>query len=102
MGGIQFNQDISQWNTSSVTSMNSMFFNNHDFNQDINQWDVSNVTVMNYMFAIGGGSWGSQPFPFNQNLNNWNVDNVTECTSFSYNRTGWTLPQPNFTNCNPN
>ena len=102
VGGIQFNQDISQWNTSSVTSMNSMFFNNHDFNQDISQWDVSNVTIMNYMFAIDGGSWGSQPFPFNQNLNNWNVDNVTECTSFSYDRTGWTLPQPNFTNCNPN
>jgi hypothetical protein len=30
------------------------------------------------------------------------VGNVTECISFSYGASAWTLPQPNFTNCNPN
>jgi hypothetical protein len=27
---------------------------------------------------------------------------VTECNSFSYNTPNWTLPKPNFTNCDPN
>jgi hypothetical protein len=39
---------------------------------------------------------------FNQDLEDWNVNNVTECTDFSINTPQWTLPQPNFTNCNPN
>ena len=39
---------------------------------------------------------------FNQDLSAWNVENVTYCVDFSYNTPQWTLPQPNFTNCNPN
>ena len=39
---------------------------------------------------------------FNQNLSSWDVDGVTDCTNFSQEATSWTLPQPNFTNCNPN
>ena len=39
---------------------------------------------------------------FNQDLSNWNVENVTVCLNFSNGTTSWTLPQPNFTNCNPN
>ena len=38
-----FNQDISKWDTSSVTNMNSMFDSSR-FNQDISSWDASNVT----------------------------------------------------------
>ena len=44
-----FNQDISDWDVSSVTNMRAMFANT-DFNQDISGWDVSNVTNMQDMF----------------------------------------------------
>jgi len=42
---------------------------------------------------------------FNQDLSSWSVENVTTCTYFNFQlnqqATPWTLPQPNFTNCNP-
>jgi len=48
--------------------------------------------------------WGmfSENSVFNQNLSSWNVSNVTNCVGFSDNTPQWTLPKPNFTNCNPN
>jgi surface protein len=39
---------------------------------------------------------------FNQDLSSWNVSNVTQCNSFSDSNYQWTLPKPNFTNCDPN
>ena len=39
---------------------------------------------------------------FNQNLSSWSVDGVTSCNNFNPGTTPWTLPKPNFTNCNPN
>ncbi|MDA9803616.1 BspA family leucine-rich repeat surface protein [Flavobacteriaceae bacterium] len=62
-----FNQDISSWDVSSVTYMNSMFAGT-DFNQDISNWDVSNVTDMSGMF---------QSASFNQFIGDWDVSNVT-------------------------
>ncbi|MDA8591702.1 BspA family leucine-rich repeat surface protein [Flavobacteriaceae bacterium] len=88
----EFNQPIGSWDVSNVTNMGTMF-NNSSFNQDISSWDVSNVTEMNSMF------WYATEF--NQDLSNWNVENVTNCGSFSQGASAWTLPQPNFTNCNP-
>ena len=87
-----FNQDISSWDVSNVSNMRFMFISS-DFNQDISSWDVSNVSNMRFMFSSSD---------FNQDLSSWNVGNVTSCESFSYNTPQWTLPQPNFTNCNPN
>ena len=63
-----FNQDISSWDVSSVTYMNSMFAGT-DFNQDISNWDVSNVTDMSGMF---------QSASFNQSIGDWDVSNVTD------------------------
>ena len=64
-----FNQDLSSWDVSNVTSMQYMFYNAHDFNQDLSAWDVSNVTSMQYMFY--------NAHDFNQDLSTWDVSNVT-------------------------
>jgi surface protein len=88
-----FNQNISQWNVSNVTNMQAMFFNGY-FNQPIGNWNISNVADMTYMFQ--------NAYTFNQDLSSWDMSNVTDCGGFSYNTPQWTLPQPNFTNCNPN
>ena len=74
--------------------MEIMFSAAFDFNQDISSWNVSNVIHMAGMFL--------NAVEFNQDLSNWSVGNVTECEEFSNNTPQWTLPQPNFTNCNPN
>ena len=85
------NQPIGDWDVSSVTDMSYMF-NGANFNQIIGNWDVSNVTDMEGMFYENS--------VFNQDIGNWNVSNVSECNNFSTNPQ-WSLPQPNFTNCNP-
>tara|TARA_R110000772_G_scaffold136882_2_gene245662 strand:+ start:816 stop:2231 length:1416 start_codon:yes stop_codon:yes gene_type:complete len=88
-----FNQPIGDWDTSSVTDMSLMFYSNSVFNQPIGDWNTSSVTDMSRMFYSNS--------VFNQDIGNWAVDNVTYCTDFSYDTTQWTLPKPNFTNCNP-
>ncbi len=65
----KFNGDISNWDTSNVTSMILTFKNAFYFNSDISKWDVSNVINMSHIF--------SSAISFNQPLNNWNVSKVT-------------------------
>ena len=113
-----FNQPIGNWDVSNVTSMASMFYNS-TFNQPIGNWDVSNVTNMGGMFTIATsfnqpiGNWDmsnvtnmaymfGDATSYNQDLSSWSVDGVTQCLQFSDGATSWTLPQPNFTNCDPN
>jgi surface protein len=67
--GSLFNQPIGTWNTSNVTSMVSMFSGATSFNQNIGSWNVSNVTSMLQMF-VGATV-------FNQDISSWNVGNVT-------------------------
>lgn len=61
--------NISLWDTTNVTSMNTVFGLATSFNQPLNSWNVSNVTTMIGMF--------SRAYAFNQPLNSWNVSNVT-------------------------
>mmetsp|Transcript_18736 Transcript_18736/g.37573 ORF Transcript_18736/g.37573 Transcript_18736/m.37573 type:complete len:619 (+) Transcript_18736:512-2368(+) len=66
--GEGFNEDISNWNVSSVKNMNLMFSGATSFNQPLSNWDVSSVEFMSSMFK-GATS-------FNQPLSNWNVSSV--------------------------
>ena len=45
-----FNDDISRWDTSNVTTMAYMFQDAFAFNGDLSRWDTSKVTDMDGMF----------------------------------------------------
>ena len=66
--GTIFNQDIGDWNTSSVTNFNYMF-KLGQFNQDIGSWNTSSAQSMEGMF--------DNNTVFNQDLTSWCVSNVT-------------------------
>jgi surface protein len=75
-GSELFNQNIGDWDVSSVTTMKAMFstrgktimiFNNGS-DTSINSWDTSSVTDMSYMFKQSN---------FNQPIGNWNTSQVT-------------------------
>jgi len=40
-----FNQDISNWDVSSVTDMDYMFYSASAFNQDLSSWCVTDLTT---------------------------------------------------------
>ena len=97
-GASSFNQDLSSWDVSNVTSMSVMFYNATSFNGDISTWDVSNVTSMGGMFSgatsFNGdiSSWDVSSMTdmdsmfktataFNQDLSSWDVSSVTNMTS---------------------
>ena len=60
-GASAFNQDISNWNVSNVTTMESMFREARAFNQPLEQWNVGNVTDMEGMFSRLGISSRNKP-----------------------------------------
>lgn len=68
-----FNDDISDWDVSHVTTMDSMFSFAEKFNQDISRWDVRSVTSMAHMFSFSK--------KFNQDISKWNVSSVKQMQS---------------------
>jgi len=70
-----FNQDINQWNVSSATNMNQMFFANRAMTYDLNSWDTSKVTNMGSMFYQS---------VFNGNISNWNISAATTVSSMFF------------------
>ena len=74
--GKEFNDDISNWDVSSVTSM-SFMFQSCPFNQDISSWDVSHVGVDGgFAFHEFGGSFSDENrclihTSFSQQNENW-------------------------------
>ncbi len=72
-----FNQDISNWNTSNITNMSQMFLNSKSFNQPIGVWDVSSVRNMKFMVASA--------LAFNQNCSAWNLStSLTNVDRFGF------------------
>mmetsp|Transcript_18700 Transcript_18700/g.22837 ORF Transcript_18700/g.22837 Transcript_18700/m.22837 type:complete len:123 (+) Transcript_18700:309-677(+) len=59
-------RNISAWNTSAVTNMDSLFVNDNNFrfSEDISSWDTSSVTSMRFMFYEAR---------FNRNISSWDV-----------------------------
>ena len=111
--------DISDWDTSSVTNMLSMFYKCNELKSvgDISKWDVSSVTDMSYMFceckeleSVGDISyWNVSNVTnmrwmfyncksFNQDISNWDVSSVTgmgwmfyNCKSFNQDISKWNV-----------
>jgi len=82
-----FNQNLNGWDVSNVTDMSFLFGNTSAFNQPLNNWDVSGVLLFNNTFAGSG---------FNQDISNWDVSNATSmnnmfknATSFNQNLMPW-------------
>ena len=77
VGGVKtngFNEDITGWDVSNVTSMSLMMNNQSSFNQPIGSWDVSNVAAM--WNAFNGNS------AFNQDISSWNINKLGQADSF--------------------
>ena len=64
-----FNQNIGVWNMSSATDIGFMFANNTAFNQDISSWDISSVWYLGGLFK--------NAFAFNQDIGSWDTSSVT-------------------------
>ena len=42
----KFNSDLSKWNTGSVTSLRSVFYNARAFNGDVSKWNIGAVVSL--------------------------------------------------------
>ena len=69
--------DLSKWDTSKVTSMVNMFYDCTTFNCNISNWDVSKVTRFDSMF-FGCSS-------FNQDISNWDISSAENLSYMFYN-----------------
>ena len=83
LNAYNFNQPLEKWDVSQVTNMSGMFFDAHRFNQPLEKWDVSQVIDMSCMFC--------DAYTFNQPLDKWDVSNVRDmhymfCLSHSFNQ----------------
>ena len=83
-----FNQDIGRWELSRVDNMGFMFMNADSFNQDVGGWETSSVTNMYSMF--------NRAASFNQDIGRWNVSKVKimnfmfyRAASFYQNLSAW-------------
>lgn len=74
-------ENITKWNTNSVTSMKSLFFGCSAFNQRITPWDVTHVTNIDNMFASCSA--------FNQDLSMWAFTASTSHNNYDNGATAW-------------
>ena len=69
--------DLSKWDTSKVTSMVNMFYGCSTFNGNISNWNVSKVTRFNSMFFCCSS--------FNQDISNWDISSAENLSYMFYN-----------------
>jgi surface protein len=114
---VNFNSNISNWNTSNVTNMSHMFSMTPAFNQPLTNFDTSNVTDMTHMF-FGARTFNQQltnfntlkvinmshmfyvALAFNQSLSNFNTSNVTDMSAMFYFAQSFNQPLTNFDTSN--
>jgi surface protein len=68
-----FNQPLSGWNVSKVTTMGSLFQDAKLFNQNIGNWNVSGVTTLFSTF-YGATSFNNNNSP---SISGWTTSKVT-------------------------
>ena len=85
-----FDQDINSWVVSKVTDFKDMFLGASAFNQDISGWDTSSATTMQGVFFNAKA--------FNQDINSWDVSKVENfqymfygASAFNQNIGGWNV-----------
>ena len=59
---------IASWDTSGITNMSYLFYDEEDFNEDISRWNVSNVVDMRHTFHDATS--------FTGDLSSWKVGQV--------------------------
>ena len=98
-GATSFNQDIGGWDVSEVRSMDALFQDATSFNQDIGSWDVSNVTHFSRMFRFSSN--------FNQDISGWQPSSATSMSqmfegaaNFNQDLTSWDEYLLNVNFCN--
>lgn len=69
--------DLSKWDTSKVTSMVNMFYECSTFNSNISNWNVSKVTRFDSMFYSCSS--------FNQDISNWDISSAENLSYMFYN-----------------
>ena len=70
--------------TSQVTDMSYLFAGQTDFNGDVSNFDTSNVTTMENMFGRTAIN-GDRPMQFNQDLSHFDTSNVVTMKNMFYN-----------------
>jgi surface protein len=85
-----FNLPLNNWDTSSISDMEKMFFLTEAFDQDLSSWDVSNVSNMEEMLSLSGISesnydniligWSGQNVLNNVSLG---AENLIYCNSYN-------------------
>ncbi len=68
-GATIFNQNLENWNTSSLTNLNGVFYNAISFNSNLSNWDTSKVTIIDNLFRNASA--------FNGNVSNWNLSKLS-------------------------
>ena len=88
-----FNQDIGDWDVSSVLDMDEMFAEATAFNQDIGDWKVISVLDMDGMFKSATA--------FDQDISRWDVRSVNTCIQFAVGTLApWTpAERPDLSSC---
>ena len=66
------------WDVSNVTTMNNMFDAARSFNQPLSNWNTSKVSNMGSMFRSNNATIQNA---FDQDLGNWNVTNLSSATT---------------------